>query len=125
MYHHGAEMRLVSRRQLLQAAGCLVATACSSHHPPRHAPDRAGAAATHLAGIGTRVAEYTASNQLNSVDYPTVCCAYGLLPSLAVTSTFSGALVGNGMAYEASSRSVPLTTSRTTTRNGPVGSDSV
>ncbi len=47
------------------------------------------------------------------------------LPSLAVVGSFSGALVGNGIGNDASSRSVWSSTPRTSSRSGPVGTDSV
>ena len=36
-------------------------------------------AASEPRAVGRRVAEYIVAHQLDSVDYPTVCCAYGLL----------------------------------------------
>ena len=69
----------VTRRQFLRATGGLLAASCL----PVVVSSRAAEAptpspASDPRAVGKRVADYTAANQLNSVDYPTTCCAYGM-----------------------------------------------
>lgn len=73
-------MKPLSRRQFLNAAGGLLSVAFSSGCvAPRQRPVGRNQTAPDPRAVGKRVAEYIAANQLDSVNYPTVCCAYGVL----------------------------------------------
>jgi rhamnogalacturonyl hydrolase YesR len=71
--HSETRMDLLSRRRFLAAAGGLVAVVLSPGCVCLRKPSSAALA------MGKRVANYTTAHQLDSVNYPTVCCAYGLL----------------------------------------------
>jgi unsaturated rhamnogalacturonyl hydrolase len=71
---------VLSRRHFLGVTGGLWAV---SFCPGCASPRRASAGARRIEpdprAMGQRVADYIAANQLDNVEYPTVCCAYGVL----------------------------------------------
>lgn len=103
--HKSMATPLMPRRQFLEVAGNViaisVATGCASRRGPATGePERI----PDPKDVGKRVADYAAAQQLGNVEYPTVCCAYGVLrfarasrnPELAqsVEAKYAGYLSG-------------------------------
>lgn len=75
-----AKPKVVSRRQFLAlTGGCLALGWFPGCTSSRRAPLGGRSFEPDPKGVGRRVAEYVAAHQLDNVEYPTVCCAYGVL----------------------------------------------